>query len=152
MLAMGNSFESGKRVEKKEMESTAQESAVMDRYIDLRAKAYDALMSDEERKEFAQDLIDLVRTLNEGKEIDSEVREDLLKNVHAIEMNYLDLKQAAETVKRLERESRGGILVPHLYQKSIGLIQTALGNGVPEGALDPLKRIIEEYLQRVHSR
>lgn len=149
---MKSSFESGKRVEKKEMESTAQESAVMDRYLDLRAKVYDALMPAEERREFAQDLIDLVRILNEGKGIDSEVREDLLQQVHAMEMNYLDLKQAAETVKRLEQESRGGILVPHLYQKSVSSIQTALGNGVPEGALDPLKKIVEEYLQRVHSR
>lgn len=149
---MSNSFESGKRVEKKEMESTVQESAVMDQYVDLRAKAYDAFMPAEERKEFAQDLIDLVRILNEGAGIDPEVREDLLQQVYTLEMRYLDLKQAAETVRRLERESRGGILVPHLYQKSVSSIQTALGNGVPEGALDPLKKIVEEYLQRVHSR
>jgi len=63
------------------MESTPQEGAVMSDYIDLRAKAYNALMSDEERKDFAQSLIDLVSTLNKGKEIDPTVREDLLKQI-----------------------------------------------------------------------
>ena len=78
---MGKNIKSGKRVEKKKMESTPQEGAVMSDYIDLRAKAYNALMSDEERKDFAQSLIDLVSTLNKVKEIDPTVREDLLKQI-----------------------------------------------------------------------
>jgi len=111
--------------------------------------AYDALMSDEERKNFAQELIDVVRILNEGRGIDSAVREDLLQQIHTIEQDYLRIKKATEAVKELENESRDGYLVPHVYEKSVKLIREALDAGVPNSSLEPLKDTIQDYLRRV---
>jgi len=148
---MKEGFESGARVEKKEKDSTAEEGAVMERYIDLRSRAYEPLMSSEERRAFSQDLIDLVRALNEGKNLEPEVREELLRQVQVVEQDYLSIKNATEVVQQLERESRGDILVPHLYDKSIGLILAARDRGVPDRSLEPLRDIIEGYLDRVRA-
>jgi len=147
---MGEGFKLGKGEERKAVqESTPQESGVFERYVDLRMNAYDALMSDEERKNFAQELIDVVRILNEGTGIDSAVREDLLQQIHRIEQDYLRIKKAAETVKELENESRDGYLVPHVYEKAVKLIREALDAGVPNSSLEPLKDTVEAYLYRV---
>ena len=132
-------------------DSTAEESEVLTRYLDLKASAYNAQMSADERKEFAQNLIDLVKTLNEGRGIDSVVREDLLKQIHAIEIGYTKLKDAAEAVKQLERQSRGGVLVPHVYEKAVGLVKAASDSGVSERSLEPLHKTIVEYLRMVRA-
>ena len=147
-----HNLESGKKVGRKEMESTPQESAAMSQYIDLRARAYNPLISDEERKNFAQDLIDAVKRLNEGKGIDPAVREDLLQQIQTLDKNYVRIKKAAEAVGQLERESRRGILAPHLYEKAVGLVKAALDGGVPESSLAPLEKSIKEYLSRVQSQ
>lgn len=130
-------------------ESAPQESGVLERYVDLRLKAYDALMSAEERKDFAQELIDVVRILNEGRGIDSAVRDDLLKQIHKVEQDYLRIKKAAETVKELERANHEGFLVPDIYKESVSLIREALDAGVPNSSLEPLKDTVEAYLRRV---
>lgn len=146
-------FTPGKGAERKAVqESTPQESGVFERYVDLRLSAYDALMSDEERKNFEQELTDVVRILNKGTGIDSVVRENLLRKIHTIEQDYLRIKKIVEVVKELERESRGNILVPHLYRKSVSLIKAALDNGVPHNTLEPFQEIIEDYLHRVQSQ
>lgn len=147
-----NTAESGGREERKEMDSTPQETDVMKRYIDLQANAYDAFMSDEERKDFAQNLIDVVKLLNEGKGMSSAFCEDLLNQVQGIEEGYLRLQRASEAVKQLERESRGDVLVPHLYEKAVKFLQSASNAGVPVRALQPLEKIIREYLVRVRSQ
>lgn len=143
-------FTPGKGAERKAVqESTPQESGVFERYVDLRLSAYDALMSAEERKNFEQELIDVVRILNEGTGIDPTVREDLLQQIHTIEQDYIHIKKAADAVKELEKESRGEYLVPHLYENSIKLIREALDTGVPNSSLEPLKDVVQDYLQRV---
>lgn len=143
-------FTPGKGAERKPVqESTPQESGVFDRYADLRLNAYDALMSAEERKDFAQELIDVVRILNEGTGIDSAVRENLLRQIHTIEQDYLHIKKAAEAVKELERANHEGYLVPDVYKESVSLIRAALDAGVPNSSLEPLKDTIQDYLRRV---
>lgn len=151
-MGMSERAGSEKRVERKERDSTPQEGDAMNRYIDLRIGAHDALMSDEERKDFAQRLIDLVKILNEGKGIDPEFSRDLLLQVRVVEKDYLLIKHAAEAVKQLERESRGDVLVPHVYRNAVDLINTALKSGVPASALKPFERPIQEYLHRVRSQ
>lgn len=149
---MGNNgFESEKKAEKKEMDSTSQEANVMLRYVDLRANAYNALMNSEEQKDFAQNLIDLVKTLNAGVGISSDFREDLLGQIRRIEEGHLRLQKAVEAVKQLERESRAGILVPHLYDQAVTLVKTAMESGVPDRSLEPLHKSIREYLYKVRS-
>lgn len=145
-------IESGKKAEKKERDSTAQESDAMLRYIDLKAAAYNPHMSGEDRKNFAQNLIDLVKILTEGEGISSVTREDLLRQIKRIEDGYTSIKRVAEAVKRLERESRGGIQVPHLYSHTVDLIQAAIVSGVPDASLEPFKKTIQDYLYRVQPR
>lgn len=123
----------------------------MERYVDLRAHAYEPLMSSEERQAFSQELIDLVRTLNESKNVDPADREELLRQVRKVEEDYLSIRNVTDVVKQLERESRGDILVPHLYEKSIELILAARDRGVPDRALEPLRDIIVDYLDRVRA-
>lgn len=150
-MEMGNP-ESGKRVEKKEMDSTAEESDVLLRYLDLKKEAYKRFSSPDERKDFAQNLIDLVKTLNAGEKIDPVVREDLLQQIHTIETHYLIIKKLDEAVKRLERESRGGIQVPRVYEEVVRIINEASANGVPESALKPFEDSIREYLLEVRAQ
>lgn len=147
-----NNFESGERVEKKELESTPQESDVMSRYIDLRARTYDVLMSDDERKNFSQDLIDTVKILNQGTDIDPEVRGDLLKQIKVLEEDYMRIKLAVDAVKRLKHESRGGVQVPHTYKKAVSLINEAIRQGVPDNTFDPFQEAIRDYLRMTQSR
>ena len=147
---MGEGFTPRDRAERKPVqESTPQESGVFERYVDLRLKAYDALMNDEERKDFDRELIDVVRILNEGAGIDSSVREELLRQIHTIEQDYLRIKKAAEAVKELERANHEGHLVPDMYKESVNLIREALDAGVPNSSLEPLKDTVETYLRRV---
>ncbi|MEK7144308.1 MAG: hypothetical protein AAB794_00380 [Patescibacteria group bacterium] len=82
---MRNNLESGKKAEKKEAESTLQESEAMNRYIDLQASAHKTFMSDEEQTDFGQDLIDLVKLLNEGKGISPDFCRDILTQVKRVE-------------------------------------------------------------------
>lgn len=142
----------GKRTERREMDSSPQESDAMSRYLDLKAAAYNPLMNKDERQEFAQNLIDLVKLLNEGDKIEPAVREDLLKQVQTIERDYILLQKIGEAVKQLERESRGGIQVPHLYNKVAGLIVKALEGGMPEQALEPFRKSILGYLREVRAQ
>lgn len=136
-------------MERKERDSSPQESDAMSRYLDLRAAAYNPLMSAEERMDFAQNLIDIVKTLNKGNGISADFREDILAQVKRIEEGHTNIKRVAEAVKRLERESRGGTQVPHLYAHVVELIKKSLQSGVPETALEPFKKPIQEYLREV---
>lgn len=150
MTAEGNGVP--KKVERKEADSTPQESDAILRYADLRAAAYNPLMSKEDRRDFAQNLIDLVKTLNEGRGLGSEFREDLLKQIQIIEKGYISIKKVAETVKQLERESRGGVRVPHIYSHAIDCIKEAIENGVPNTALEPSQKTIQKYLYETRQR
>ena len=138
--------------EKKERDSSPQESDAMSRYLDLRSAAYNPLMSAEERMEFAQNLIDLVKTLNKDKGISTEFREDILAQIKRIEEGHTNIKRVAEAVSRLERESRGGVQVPHLYTHVVELIKKTLHSGVPETALEPFRVPIQEYLREVRAQ
>lgn len=147
---MGEGYTPGKEEGREAaQESTPQESGVLERYVDLRLNAYDALMNDEERKNFAQELIDVVRILNEGTGIDSIVREDLLLQIHTIEQDYIRIKKVAEAVRELERANHEGHLVPDVYKESVDLIRQALDAGIPNSSLEPLKDTVETYLRRV---
>lgn len=134
------------------MDSSPQESDAMSRYLDLKAAAYNPLMSKEERRDFAQNLIDTVKLLNEGDKIEPAVREDLLRQIQTLERDYLLLQKIGEAVKQLERESRGGIQVPHLYNEVAGLIVNALEGGMPEQALEPFRKSILGYLREVRAQ
>lgn len=141
-----------KDIERKEANSTSQESDAILRYADLRAVAYNPFISKEERKDFAQNLIALVKTLNEGRGLGSEFREDLLKQIQTIEMGYISVKKVADAVKQLERESRGGVRVPHIYSHAIDCIKDAIENGVPNTALEPSQKTIQKYLYETRQR
>lgn len=147
-----NNFEFRKEATKKETASTPQESDAMSRYIDLRAIAYNARMSDEERKDFAQRLIELVKILNRGEGLDHDFREDLLKQIQWIEQQHIQLLKAVDVVHRLERESRGDILVPHVYASAVDEIKKALESGVPADSLAPLRDSIMAYVRKVQSQ
>lgn len=124
----GNNFEKRKEGEKKEMESTPQESEVMNRYVDLRAEAYTASTRGE-REAFEREFGDLINILNTGEGISPDFREEMRKQVHSIGEGYLTIKNATEAVERLKHESRGGVLVPHLYDRAAVLIKCLLKEG-----------------------
>lgn len=144
--------EMGKMVERKEQDSTAEESDALSRYLDLKAAAYKPYMSKEERKDFAQSLIDLVKLLNAGDKIDPVVREDLLRQIQLIDKHYLLIRKFAEAVRRLERESAGGVQVPHVYEKAVQIMHEASVEGVPESALRPFEDAIREYIGLVRAQ
>lgn len=139
-------------VERKEQDSTAEESDALSRYLDLKAAAYKPYMSKEERKDFAQSLIDTVKILNAGDKIDPVVREDLLRQIQLIEKHYLLIRKFAEAIRRLERESAGGVQAPHVYEKAVQIMQEASAEGVPESALRPFEDSIREYLRLVRAQ
>lgn len=127
-------------------ESTPEEGVAMSRYIDLRSKAHNQLLSDLERTEFTQNLTGLVNLLHDRANIEPEFCEDLLVKIKVLEEHYLEIKKVAKIVKQLERESRGGFLVPHLYEKATDAAVFAISSGVLFSALEPLRKIVNEYL------
>lgn len=130
-------------------ESSPQEGDALLRYADLQGRAFNALMSKEERKDFSQDLIDLVKLLNKGTGMNSAFCEEMLNQVHRIEEGYLRLQRAVEAVNQLERESRMGILSQSLYDTAVRNVQSALNCGVPARVLEPLESKVRDYLFRV---
>lgn len=141
-------FESEGKSEKRG-DSTPEEGDVMLRYVDLQVNVYTTFMSDAERKNFAQDIIELIKLLNEGNGMSAAFCEDMLNQVHRVEEGYLRLQRAVEAVHELERESRGGVQAPHVYEKAVKFIQAALDVGVPTRALQPLEKTIREYVHKV---
>ncbi|TSC54995.1 MAG: hypothetical protein LiPW30_461 [Parcubacteria group bacterium LiPW_30] len=131
------------------MESTEEESDVIERYVDIRAEVFRVDMTREERSDFAQKIIDVVKSLNESKNIDSSFREEILQQIKAVEEQYLAFRKAVELVKQLERESRGGILVPNLYEQAVEAGKKAIEAGVPADNLNSLREILNEYLATV---
>ncbi len=128
------------------MESTEEESDVIELYVDIKAEVFRVDMTKEERSDFAQKIIDVVKILNESKNIDSSFREEILQQIKAVEEQYLAFRKAVELVKQLERESRGGILVPNLYEKAVEAGKKAIETGVPPENLNSLRETLNEYL------
>lgn len=127
-------------------ESTPEEGEVISRYLDLRIQAYNSLLTNEERTEFAQNLIDLVKLLNARAKMDPEFCEEMLANIKILEDHYNEIREAERAAKQLERESRGGILVPHLYENVVAVANIAIAKGVPASSLLPYEKIMKEYL------
>jgi vacuolar-type H+-ATPase subunit I/STV1 len=131
------------------MESTEEESDVIERYVDIKAEVFRVDMTKEERSDFAQKIIDVVKILNESKNIDSSFREEMLQQIKVVEEQYLAFRKVVELVKQLERESRGGILVPNLYEQAVVAGKKAIEAGVPADNLNSLRETLNKYLATV---
>lgn len=139
-----------KPIERKERDSTPEESDVMNRYLDLSAQVYKAPLLADERKDLAQNLIDLVNILNEGKNIDTVVREDLLKGIKRLDNHYVKFVKVVDLSRQLERVNLTGGLDSGLYERLTSAAKEALNAGVPESVIEPIRHIVRKYLSRVN--
>lgn len=139
-----------KPIERKERGSTPEESDVMSRYLDLKAQVYKAPLIANERKDFAQNLIDLVNILNKGKNIDGEVREDLLRGIERIDNHYVKFIKVVDLSRELERVDLAGGLDSGLYERLTSAAKEALNAGVPESVIAPIRHIVRNYLYRAN--
>ncbi len=137
------------KIERKVLESSPDESRVMKLYMDLRTEAFNAHANKEESSDTAQKFVDVVRLLNGGVGLEPSFCEEMLRQIHDLERQYLAFQRAIQLGKCLERESRGDVWVPHLYEAVVASTREALAIGVPESALVSLRKIIDEYHARI---
>ncbi len=124
----------------------------IDRYLDINIKAFDPRASDEERSAVATEILDLHRMLEDSTGLLPDFVRDMRAQLKRIETGFVYVKKLEHAARTLERESRGGILVPHAYRNTVELFQEALANGVNESVIDYFKPYINEYLSRVRAR
>ena len=123
----------------------------IDRYLDINTKAFDPRASDEERTLVATEILHLHRMLEDGTGLSPEFVSDMREQLKRIETGFVYVKKLERAVRTLERESIGGILVPHVYRNTVQLFQEALASGVNESIVEYFKPYIDEYLSRVRA-
>ncbi len=123
----------------------------IDRYLDINIKAFDPRASDEEREAVATEILDLHRMLEDGTGLAPEFVLDMRAQLKRIETGFVYVKKLEHAVRTLERESTGGILVPHVYYNTVQLFQEAIASGVSDSVIEYFKPYIDEYLSRVRA-
>lgn len=121
----------------------------VDRYVDLQSKAFDPRMSDEERSDIAQEIIDLNRLLEAGIGLSPNFVRDMHPQMKRIESWFLYIKKIKEGVRLLEHESAGGYLVPHVYRSTVEVLKEAEQAGIPTSVLEYFTPSIRTYLEGV---
>lgn len=134
-----------------EIKESKETAEFIDRYLDLNVKAFDPRASNEERSSVATELIDLHRMLEDGTGLSPEFASDMRAQLKRIESGFVYIKKLEQAVRTLERESNGGVMVPHVYRNTVQLFQEAIADGVNESVIEYFKPYIDEYLQRVRS-
>ncbi len=123
----------------------------INRYLDINIKAFDPRASDEERSVVATEILELHRMLEDGTGLSPDFVLDMRAQLKRIETGFVFVKKLEHAVRTLERESAGGILVPHVYRNTVQIFQEALASGVNESIIDYFKPYVDEYLRRARS-
>ncbi len=134
-----------------EIKDSKETGEFIDRYLDINVKAFDPRASDVEREAVATEILDLHRMLEDGTGLSPDFVRDMRLQLKRIETGFTYIKKLELAVRTLERESNGGVMVPHVYRNTVQVFQEALASGVNESILEYFKPYIDEYLSRVRT-
>lgn len=124
---------------------TPQLEDFMNRYIDLNTNAFDPRASDEDRIATAVEINELRSILERSIGISPEFAKDMIPQLKRIEAGFFSLKKLQLAVRNLERESVGGVMVPHLLLNTIRLLEEARSAGVKDSVLEYFAPQIRNY-------
>ncbi len=128
---------------------TPQLEEFMNRYIDLNTNAFDPQASDEDRTAIAVEINELRSILERCIGLSPEFAKEMIPQLKRIEEGFFCLKKLHLAVRNLERESVGGVMVPHLLQNTIRLLEEARSAGVKDSVLEYLAPQIRNYATMV---
>ncbi len=87
--------------------------------------------------------------MEKTSEVSSGFKVEMLPQIERIKTDFEYSGKLQRAARQLERESRGGVLAPHVYEEVVALCKESVEKGVPASIVEPTRMVITEYLLKV---
>ncbi len=126
-------------------ETEANETRVIQFYVDLQTKAYTLRLADKEREEIRMQLIDLTRMLDHLS-LDADFRSDMRTQAGRLERDFITIGNIEKELRELRVCTARKILAPNNFERVMALCQEATDKGMQESVLMSFAKDVGAYI------